>query len=246
MAGTPAIGWVRVTSADPPLQVTVRLSDERPTIDSGYGGWDEIARPRRSPITTYKGSPGLHLTLPLLLDGWAQGRSVEREIAVLERMGQRTASDGEPPRLRVIARGAAIPHQERRWVINEIAWGDALMNRDGNRVRQQVTLSLIEYVEDVHLAERSAAKRRRAKATSAKQTRGATKRITVRRSNVVSRVKLSSIASGVVAAGFGEGEDLLSIAARELGDASRWVEIAKLNNLRDPRAIAPGQVLRLP
>jgi nucleoid-associated protein YgaU len=39
---------------------------------------------------------------------------------------------------------------------------------------------------------------------------------------------------------------LLAIAARELGDADRWVELAELNGLRDPRAITPGQVIRLP
>jgi nucleoid-associated protein YgaU len=32
----------------------------------------------------------------------------------------------------------------------------------------------------------------------------------------------------------------------ELGDASRWVEIAHLNGLRDPRATTPGKVIRLP
>ena len=52
------------------------------------------------------------------------------------------------------------------------------------------------------------------------------------------------MASPEAAAGL--GDDLLSVAARELGDADRWVEIAQLNGIRDPRTIAEGQVLRLP
>jgi nucleoid-associated protein YgaU len=52
----------------------------------------------------------------------------------------------------------------------------------------------------------------------------------------------SRAATGVVY----DGEDLLSVAARELGDASRWHEIADLNGIRDPRAITRAQVIRLP
>jgi phage baseplate assembly protein W len=35
-----------------------------------------------------------------------------------------------------------------------------------------------------------------------------------------------------------QGEDLRAIATRELGDATRWVEIARLNNLRLPFLVA--------
>lgn len=42
------------------------------------------------------------------------------------------------------------------------------------------------------------------------------------------------------------GDTLLSIAARELGSATRYTELAALNDIRDPRRLRPGQVLRLP
>jgi nucleoid-associated protein YgaU len=42
------------------------------------------------------------------------------------------------------------------------------------------------------------------------------------------------------------GDTLSGIAQRELGDSKRWREIAKLNNIRDPRSIDPGDELRLP
>jgi hypothetical protein len=239
----PRVGWVRISSSDPPLSVTARLAEERPNVEDGYGGWDEVVRPRRSPITTWRGSPGLKMTLPILLNGWAQNRSVEREIAQLEQMARPTASDGDPPRIRLEATGSAIPYLRRRWVISSLAFGDALMNNDGNRVRQQVTLSLLEYVYDVVLAERSAANRRRKKKAAPKVKPGArAKRVIAKRST-----KPKPKTKGRAAADdFGAGEDLLSIAARELGDADRWIEIAELNGIRDPRAIAVGQVLRLP
>lgn len=239
-----ALGWVQVRSIDPPLTVTARMSEERPDVTQGYGGWEEIARPRRSPLTTFRGSPGFHLTLPLLLDGWARGISVERDCSALEKMGRATAADGEPPRLRITARGSALPGQRRRWVIDTITWGEALMNKNGDRVRQFVTLNLIEYVEDAYLQEQSPATRRRTKAKRTKTARGAAKkRVTVKRAAGSKQPSRSRAASS---SDFGTGEDLLTIAARELGDADRWVEIAELNGLRDPRAISPGQVLRLP
>jgi len=42
------------------------------------------------------------------------------------------------------------------------------------------------------------------------------------------------------------GDTLSAIARRHLGDASRWPEIAALNNIPKPNLIFPGQVFRLP
>jgi hypothetical protein len=243
MPGRPQVGWVRISSTDPPLRVVARLSDEQPRIESGYGGWEEVARPRRPPITTFKSLPGIRLTLPILFDHWVSGVSIERQIADLSRMGRPTASDGEPPQVRVTATGGHIPYQARRWVITELAFGDALMNDKGNRVRQQVTVSLLEYVEDVYLTQTSASARQRLKAVEAKTKSGAAKK----RVSVSRRPARTAKPKYVVGGGeFGTGETLVRIAARELGDATRWIEIAQLNNLRDPRATTTGTVIRLP
>jgi hypothetical protein len=242
----PRVGWVRISTNDPPLSVTARLSEERPNVEAGFGGWEEVVRPRRAPITTFRAPPGLRLTLPILLDGWAAGRSVEREVSQLQQMGRPGASDGDPPRVRLDATGNAIPYLKRVWVISELAWGDALMNSAGNRVRQQVTLSLLEYVHDVYLAERSAANRRRKHKATAKTKHGARSKRRVVKRSAKPKPKPKAHALAAAADDFGAGEDLLTIAALELGDADRWIEIAQLNGIRDPRAVAPGQVLRLP
>jgi|GEM_PF-1905606 len=44
----------------------------------------------------------------------------------------------------------------------------------------------------------------------------------------------------------GRGDTLGKIAQKTLGEASRWREIANLNNILDPRAISVGQKLRIP
>lgn len=41
------------------------------------------------------------------------------------------------------------------------------------------------------------------------------------------------------------GDSLSKIAKKELGDASRWPEIAELNKIKDPNLIRPGQKLKM-
>ncbi len=43
-----------------------------------------------------------------------------------------------------------------------------------------------------------------------------------------------------------EGDSLWLIAKKQLNDGSKYTEIAKLNNLKNPNLLIPGQVLQLP
>lgn len=244
MAQEPRLGWITIRSVDPPATITARLGADRPNVTQGYGGWTEVVRPQRSVMTVWSGSPSLRMDVSILLDGWGTGTSVERECSALERLGFPSASDGWPPRITIAAPGAQVPHQRLPWVIDTLTWGDALANKKGNRVRQQVTLSLLEYVSDVRVGNDSPTQLQQLKAMSAKAAQGgARKRIVAARARGTT---YKPGTPGTVVAGFFEGDDLLSIAAKELGDAKRWPEIAKLNGIRDPRAIVPGQVIRIP
>jgi hypothetical protein len=240
----PKVGWVRLTTTDPPLTLVVRLSAEHSFV-AGYGGWNQISRPRRPPLSVWSGEPGMTMTLGVLFNHFRSGElSVEAELATLEKMAQPTGSDGQPPRVIVEAAGGAIPHQAKQWVINDLVYGDAIMNWNGNRCRQQVTVTLLEYVAVVYLRQKSAAKRQRAKAAAQRKAAGAAqKRVQVRRSRKAQGAVGHSLS---LVSTTPDGEDLLTIAARELGDADRWVEIAELNGIRDPRSLVTGQVILLP
>jgi hypothetical protein len=233
------------------LELTALLGPERPEVSAGYGGWDEVDRPRRTTVTTWRGLPARRISLDLLIDNLYEGTSIEPRIRKLERMASPTPDGGQPPEVRVRAVGGVVPtfYERRTWVIEGLAWGDAVMNRNGNRIRQAVTVTLLEYISDELIEVRKTSSKRRRERHKRKggkdRKRGARrKRHAARRGRPKRRGRAASAqASSTLAF---EGEDLKSLAARELGDAGRWREIAELNGIRDPRAIAIGQVLRLP
>lgn len=239
--------FVRVTCDDPPVDVRAMLGDERPDVSSGYGGWEEVERPRRTTITTWRGQPARRLQITLLLDEWTTGRSIERQISALERIAL-PREGGQPPIIHLQTASGAVPWRRRKWVVDAISWGDALMNRKGNRVRQMVTLTLLQYVSDDLIERRAPSKKRRSRhgrKTGKGSKKGAKeKRRHARRGRRHRKGGRAMPRAGTVTAY--DGEDLLSLAATELGDARRWREIADLNGIRDPRAITVGQVIRLP
>lgn len=245
--------YVRVQCDDPPTDISLLLGQDRPDVSSGYGGWDEVARPKRSTVTTWAGQPARRMALSLLFDNWYAGTSVELDIRRLERMAL-PRPGGQPPTVSVSAPGGVIPptYEALPWVIDAISWGDALMNRAGNRVRQAVTLTLLQFITD-DMVKVSPAKKRRQKS---KRASGSTTKKGAKKKRVASHGRRGKPARGTAARTFAlaapatvvafDGEDLLSVAARELGDASRWHEIADLNGIRDPRAVRRAQVIRLP
>lgn len=136
---------ITLTATRPPLSVTALRGDGAPSVQSGYGGWTVVDRPRRKGLTQWTGIAPLRLAVPLLLDGLADARSVERDCETLEALARRSAGAPRPPILRV--RGA-VPHASLAWVVDTdgLAWGDALYDLGGFRVRQAVTVTLLEYV----------------------------------------------------------------------------------------------------
>src|SRR5690606_10220798 len=85
----------------------------------------------------------------------SEGRSVEDECRTLEKMAGLDRGDPEPPLL--IVEGI-LPHDYsrasgNRWVIETIEWGDAIRRMsNGQRVRQELVLTLMEHTGDDVLA----------------------------------------------------------------------------------------------
>lgn len=238
----PSLGWIYIWSDSPAYSLTCLLGEKSPAPKKGvqsYGGWETIKRKRRRSLVEWLGVEPLSQEVLINIDRFAEDESVEGMITQLERMAGRNPpgqSATEPPLVHFESLGA-VPHDYHRepnteWVIGDLEWGDANRNEDGDRVRQAVTVTFTEYIEDDDLIGlTSAQKRALAKSKlSVKKGKGAKgakeKRYVVKASN----------------------ETMETIAARELGKSSRWHEIKLLNpSLHDPTKVIPaGTIVNLP
>lgn len=229
----PDVGWARLTAEDNPgLTLVCELGDGFPQVVEGYAVWEDVDRPKDISLTDWRGYKPMALELPLLLDDYANGRSVETAVDILEalagrgkvRPGHGRTGYLEPPKVVVDTHNVmpydVIAQPTMRWVITDLDWDEeqTITNDHGNRVRAPVTVSLKQHVDAQRLTNTGFATRKRLQAKKPSRRRYTTK----------------------------TGDTLVSIARRQLGDPGRWLELAKLNHIRDPRAIRPGAVLRLP
>ena len=214
---------VIIRAVNPPGPMVTALLGQEPAAVPGEGGWSFVSRPRRVGFTEWDGYDPYVLTLPILFDGFAANRSVERDIATLTDMMRKPVGPRKQPALlRIIAPG--VPMTNLLWVLNGMVQGDVIRRPDGPRVRAFFTLTFLEYVSaDILVAARPASPAAAAVARNPAGAAATTRTYTVKK-----------------------GDSLWSIAARQLGDGKRWMEIRDLNGLRDPNRLAVGSVLRLP
>lgn len=161
-------GAVRIKPTKPAKPGIFFDLDDNETISGGAGGWESLERPRTSPATAWVATPARQLEVPLSLDGRdvlgpGLDQVVEGMCRRLERWGLPLNKTGEPAILRV----DGLPRVDgaKRWVIQDITWGAYLVDDAGQRVYQQMTLVLLEYVaaELVKSPAKRARKRQRAK-----------------------------------------------------------------------------------
>ena len=210
---------VILSSARPALRVPALLGDDPPTI-TATPGWQETPRPRQAGFSEWTGAGLRRMVLPLVLDGWSGEVDQEPFITNLLRWCEASPqSGGEPPRVR--AAGDALPcAPDDVWVVESLEFGDVVVRRgDGHRLRQSLTLTLMEYEAATIALKPSAAARAAAAAAQGART------ISAR-----------------------DGDTPAKIAARELGKASRWTEIRDLNTgLRTAsRVIKAGTRVKVP
>lgn len=216
----PKAAYVTIQSSNPRLSVSAILDETQPTV-SGFGGWTEVSRPRRVGFVDWTGTSPKRLTFGLMLDAWGDGPlTVEQDCLDLERMASAGPQNQRPPTVKITE--GELPHMGVGWVIDALTWGDCIRQRDtGKRVRQVVNLVLVA-VTDPYASATSPAAANRANAT-ARGGQAHPLRYTVKK-----------------------GDTLSGIAAAQYGDASKWHAIADANNIRDPKALKTGQVLKLP
>jgi hypothetical protein len=154
-----AAGEVTFKTTAPRLQFTCWLGAEAPKPTGGYGGWDITPRPRRVALTQWRGREPIQMDVQILFDGFKKNDSVEYDITKLERMA--LPYKVEPPKVKLI--GTAIPHSDLDWVIQNIEWGASLSLRNGDRVRQEATVTLYSHIDVDKVKLTAAAKARQKK-----------------------------------------------------------------------------------
>jgi len=147
--------YVHVFALTRAAKVTAQLAEAGARVTGGYGKWEEVAVPRGQSFTQWTGRTLLAMELELVLNGWQNHRSVEPEIKAIEEMGTPPAprppggAPVTPPPVRIVG---AAPHTELTWVVASIDWGDVIRDpATGARLRQAVTLHLMQYVEEAFI-----------------------------------------------------------------------------------------------
>lgn len=214
----PKAAYVTITSANPRLTVSAILDSNQPKM-SGFGGWTVIARPRRVGLVDWTGVEPYRLMFGLMLDEWGDGPAdVEQECLNIERMARPGPQNQRPPTLTITE--GELPHMNLTYVIESLDWGDCIRQREtGKRLRAVCGLTLLSLNDAAPSSPAAAA---RASAAS--------------RGGVAHPLRYT----------VKKGDTLSSIAAANYGSASQWHQIAAANNIRDPKALKIGQVLKLP
>ncbi len=214
----PSVGSVALTS-DTGLLVVATLDGKAQRV-SFDAGWEEIDRPGNKKALDHNESPLEGWTIPVLFDGFATRTRQETAIETLYKLGAKVSRTDFPPKVRVAGIGPISSRQD--WVVATIdaSGGDEALTqwgRDRNRIRARFDVTITERVLPQLV-----------KIKPAKATRD------------------RSGAHGKRTALVRSGDTLQRVALRELGDASRWRELARKNRIRDPARPPVGRHIKLP
>lgn len=212
----------RVVEGNRP-SVTVPLGAGPPQWSGPEPIWSEETREGRKSLVFYDGAGLRRIRLPVLFDGWRDGRHIDAQVDALERLTGVDEALDRPPAVQLVG---PVRDWSMRFQVGSVEYGDAVVGDDGFRLRLEATVELVEFVEADLLVRSSL---RKAKAERGQQG--------TRRTTYI----------------VGRNESLTGIAKRLLGDPSRAREIQSLNlerypGLRDYRHVKQlaGKTLRMP
>lgn len=212
------VGMIRMESLSLGVGLDV-LIGESPFIPLGYNGYQTVARPRKVAITEIVGWDPFRQTGSVVISGYRSAKSIAADFLAIEQMAGRFNGEKRKEIVIQIA-GAGLFHTDLDYVIEDLSWNpDDMEWVGGTLVHASASITFMEWNPDDRLQPDP----------NPVEKRNATVN---KREGSPYTVK--------------EGDTLSKIAARKLGKAKRWREIADLNDIRDPRSIKPGQILRMP
>ncbi|MGX9348162.1 hypothetical protein [Microbacterium sp. KNMS] len=141
---------VRITALLPGLPYMTLKLIGTDKLAGGVGGWKEVPRRLREPILVWTEQPLRTYTLPLRFDRYLPGweYTVEGEIRALQdwaSAGRRKTGEHNPPTLVRVSGNVRVPLSVN-WAITGVDWGEFVTADDGQRIQQDVTLTLTESV----------------------------------------------------------------------------------------------------
>lgn len=129
---------LHLTCRNPPVDIEVSLGEGPATPTSGYSGWEDVPRVNRRAMTSFQGLPTFQQDVPIMLDGYREGRSVERELEQVLSLGGNVI---------FTATGPMIFESGRRFVFgDEPEFGEMIRNTAGALLRVRLVLKLKRYV----------------------------------------------------------------------------------------------------
>lgn len=220
-------GYVQF-APDPPsgFPVVVELDISAAEVNTVGITIDRQAVPKRTARTVPTGREPITVRIPVVFDGVIRRVSVEAQIASLEAMMGRGVSGTPQPLDLIVDANGAVPYDARsqpdlRWWVEACEWSedtdDVIRRKDWHRVLQRGVVQIVQ-------VNRGA---RALRASGPAAARDVLKRATA----LTHTVK--------------KGETLRDIARRYYGNAARWEDIARMNDLRSP-TVKVGRTLRLP
>lgn len=216
---TPPHETLTITCRNPPLQMSIRMGDGPATPTAGVAGWEEIQRIEDRAMTSRVGLPAFQQDVPIMLDGWIEGKSVEPRLRKLLSLKHSV----------FVAEGPIFESGSKFVFGDEPEYGEMIRRTDGTLVRVRLTLKLMKFVRpDLAGHERK---------HKAKSERG----------RIGNPAKSGGTPFPGFRYTCSAGDTLVKIAVKCYGDRSRWKEIGKLNHITDPhRKLDAGKVLKLP
>jgi LysM repeat protein len=219
----------------PNAALTLPLGKKKPIFSGGLAQWTEVRRPRRRSMTEFDTEAPLKYSFDVVLNAFPDG-DVESLIGRIMGWAARSDLPYQPTLLTV--RGPIV-YPQITYFLSKCDQLDESMefNSAGRICRQFLDLEITEYVApDLVIQTPPPAQ--------AAQQRAQTQLFITPGGKLSRALAASSSAqrTHTVAA----GETLWSIAAKLLGKGQRWSEIGEMNQIRDPRTLKVGQVLKVP
>lgn len=210
------LGFVAIATEDRRQAIVVSLAEDQPTQAGGTSLWNAQERPKRRTIPVYQGEVGYQITVPIVFEGFKEQVSQEDFIRQLEQMSRKRRGEKEPPKV-IFDAGGAIPHDRTRDKGRRWVIGDLAWG--AYEVRPDDADRIRQYVA-VRFDEWN--------------------------EDPILRVGLGESGKKYERYTVKKGDTLKKIAKRKLGNANRWRELARLNQVRDGNHLIQGTVLLIP